>query len=158
METINKTIEEYSIDNFRNEISGDIEETKEEAQYLGQAHRREIQEILDLVKQMATHHEDSLAQPAGEIIDQCFIEYGEHLEGLEKKDINALRKRVGELKGMQKNLARDLQDADSSKINLLRGRERIVVQNNEPRRKDDRLRQNIMANQQRFEQIKAELG
>ena len=61
METINKTIEEYSIDNFRNEISGDIEETKEEAQYLGQAHRREIQEILDLIKQMATHHEDSLA-------------------------------------------------------------------------------------------------
>ena len=67
------------------------------------------------------------------------------MEGLEKKDINALKKRGGELKGMQKNLGKDLQDADKTKINLLQEREHVVMQNNEPRRNDDRLRQNIMA-------------
>lgn len=56
MMQINKTIETYSVDNFRNEISVDIEETKEEVRYMGQAHRREIQEILDLMLQMANHH------------------------------------------------------------------------------------------------------
>ena len=61
-----------------------------------------------MVEQMAAHHENSLNQVSGDIIEQSFIEYGESLDELELKDINALKKRVGELKGMQKNLGRDL--------------------------------------------------
>lgn len=108
MQQLNKTQEQYSVDNFRNELADDIEETKEEVRYTGQSQRKEIQEILDLMEQMRAHHENSLHQVSGDIIEQSFIEYGESLDELELKDINSLKKRVGELKGMQKNLARDL--------------------------------------------------
>jgi len=64
-----------------------------------------------------------MAQPVSEIIEGCFREYGLHLDGLERKDFSALKKRVGELRGMSKNLARDLEGADNSKAALLRERE-----------------------------------
>lgn len=53
-----------------------------------------------------------------------------------------MKKRLGELKGMQKNLTRDLQDSDREKLNLLREREQLLVANNNPiaKRNEDRLR------------------
>ena len=108
-------IESYDTDVFRNEILTNIEETKDEANYMGQAGNRQLQEVIDLITQMSNHHSDSMSQPVGEIIEGCFREYGLHLEGLEKKDYAALKKRIGELRGMQKNLARDLETADNNR-------------------------------------------
>ena len=56
--------------------------------------------------------------------------------------MRALKKRLGELKGMQKNLTRDLQDTDREKMGLLRERETLLVANNNPlaKRNEDRLR------------------
>jgi hypothetical protein len=73
----------------------DIEETKEEVRYTGQSERKEIDDIMKLVEQMAAHHENSLHQVSGDIIEQSFIEYGESLDELELKDIKALKNRVG---------------------------------------------------------------
>ena len=41
-------------------------------------------------------------------------------------DISALKKRMGELKGMQNNLAKDLQETDRSKLILVREREQLL--------------------------------
>ena len=57
---LQKLIEAYSVDNFRNEVQDDIEETKDEAQYLQQSKNRQIEEVLDLVQRMTGHHADSL--------------------------------------------------------------------------------------------------
>ena len=64
---------------------------------------------------MTLQHGDSLAQEVGHVIDGCFKEYGDHLEGLEKKDLDALKRRIGELKGMQKNIAMDLEHSEQSR-------------------------------------------
>ena len=40
MMQLDKMVESYSIDNFRNEISDEIEETREETLYMSQAHNR----------------------------------------------------------------------------------------------------------------------
>ena len=64
---------------------------------------------------MTLQHSDSLAQEVGHVIDGCFKEYGHHLEGLEKKDLDALKRRIGELKGMQKNIAMDLEHSEQSR-------------------------------------------
>lgn len=100
MQQLQKMVESYSVDTFRNELLTDIEETKDEVSYLGQAGNRQLCEIIDLVEQMTNHHSDSLSQPVGEIIEGCFREYGQHLEGLEKADFAGLKKRIGELRGM----------------------------------------------------------
>ena len=60
---LQKLIEAYSVDNFRNEVQDDIEETKDEAQYLQQSKNRQIEEVLDLMQRMTGHHTDSLEQP-----------------------------------------------------------------------------------------------
>ena len=61
MQQLEKMIESYSVDNFRNQILTDIEETKDEVNYMGQAANRQLGEIVDLVDQMTNHHSDSLA-------------------------------------------------------------------------------------------------
>ena len=40
MMQLDKMVESYSVDNFRNAISDEIEETKEETLYMSQAHNR----------------------------------------------------------------------------------------------------------------------
>lgn len=83
-----------------------------------------------------------MEQPSDEVIGACFKAYGLHLEDLEKRDLQALKKRIGELKGMQNNLARDLRDADAHRTNLLQDREQDLIANNNPgeRRGGGRLR------------------
>ena len=115
-------IESYSVDTFRNELLTDVEETKQETGYLGQANYRQLEEVLELVRQMTNQHSDSLDQPMGEIIEGCFKEYAKHLDDLET-DMAALKKRLGEMKGMQRNLTRDLEEADQKKAVYLRERE-----------------------------------
>ena len=65
-----------------------------------------------------------------------------HLEDLEKKDIASLKKRIGELKGMGNNLAKDLSETDRTKKTLLHEREQDLIPNNNPgeRRNDTRAR------------------
>ena len=91
---------------------------------------------------MIAHHKVSLEQPVEEIIEGCFKDYADHLDGLEKLDISALKKRMGELKGMQNNLAKDLQETDRSKLILLREREQLLKMSgySMQKRADDRLR------------------
>ena len=64
---------------------------------------------------MINQHKESLEKPAGEMITNCFEEYGHTIDRMEQKDIKALKMRVGELKGMQKNLARDLEGSDNGR-------------------------------------------
>lgn len=94
------------------------------------------------MEEMTVHHDDSNNQLQKDIIDACFEQYSDYLGELEKKDLRALKKRLGELKGMQKNLTRDLQDTDREKMSLLRERETLLVANNNPlaKRNEDRLR------------------
>lgn len=68
--------------------------------------------------------------PSDEVIGACFKAYGVHLEDLEKRDIQSLKKRIGELKGMQNSLARDLREADAIKTSKLQEREQDLVANN----------------------------
>ena len=44
----------------------------------------------------------------------------------------ALKQRIGNLKGMQNNLLRDLRDTDAHKANLLQDREQDLIANNNP--------------------------
>ena len=112
LQALNKMIESYSVDTFRNALMTDVEETKEETVYMGQANYRQLEEVLDLVRQMTNQHSDSLEQPVAEIIEGCFKEYAKHLDDLERTDMQSLKKRLGEMKGMLRNLAKDLEGAD----------------------------------------------
>ena len=49
--------------------------------------------------------------------------YGVHLKDLLAKDVASLKKRIGELGGMSKNLAKDLKETDRTKKALLHERE-----------------------------------
>jgi chemotaxis regulatin CheY-phosphate phosphatase CheZ len=109
---LDKLIQNYNIDNFRDEIIEEIDETKDEAEYENQSKKRMIEEVLALVAKMQEHHQDSMEKPVDEVIAACFKAYGFHLEDLEKKDIAALKKRIGDLNGMKNNLVRDLREAD----------------------------------------------
>ena len=119
---------------------------------MGQSNYRQLGEVIDLVEQMLNQHGDSLAQPVAEIIEGCFREYGLHLDGLESKDIAALKKRIGDLRGMQRNLARDLEGTDSTKAALLRDREQKLLMREEAqeRKGEDRIHQMINAAQERL--------
>lgn len=112
MRQLDKLIQDYNVDNFRDEIIEDIDETKDEAEYQNQSKKRLIEEVLALVAKMQEHHQVSMEKPVDEVIAACFKSYGVHLEDLEKKDIAALKKRIGDLNGMKNNLARDLREAD----------------------------------------------
>ena len=70
---------------------------------------KQISDVVALMEEMILHHDDSNNMIPKDIIDACFEYYADYLGELEKKDVRALKHRVGELKGMQKNLTRDLQ-------------------------------------------------
>ena len=108
---------------------------------------------------MQTQHSDSLEQPVDEVIGACFKAYGVHLEDLEKKDIASLKKRIGELKGMGNNLAKDLSETDRTKKTLLHEREQDLIPNNNPgeRRNDTRARLRVQGMMNDLEQKKEDL-
>lgn len=136
------------METFQDDIRQSMDETREEAEYESQSKKRQIEEVLALVAKMHEQHSDSMEQPADEVIGACFKAYGLHLEDLEKRDIQALKKRIGDLKGMQNNLARDLREADAAKTSLLHDREQDLVANNNPgeRRGGGRARAEHMKN------------
>ena len=47
---------------------------------------------------------------------------------MEMKDIAQLKKRLGELKGMQNNITRDIEECEQSRISLLREREHQLME------------------------------
>ena len=130
MRQLEKLIEQYNKEGIKDEVDQAIEETKEEVNYEGQSKRRLIEEVLALVQKMQQQHTDSLEMPCSEVIEACFEAYGLHLEDLEKRDIHSLKRRIGELKGMQSNMARDLREADAIKTSLLQDREQDLIANN----------------------------
>lgn len=135
------------MDTFRNELLTEVEETKESTTYMGQANYRQLEEVMELVRQMSNQHGDSLEQPANEIIEGCFKEYARHLDDLEKTDLAALKRRIGEMRGMQRNLQKDLEGSDQTKAVLLREREAALRKQEEDyeRRDGDRIRSQITA-------------
>ena len=52
MMQLSKLVEEYSVDNFRDELVTQIEEASEEAKHALQAPNRQVEEVLSLVSQM----------------------------------------------------------------------------------------------------------
>ena len=50
MMELDKMIDQYAIDNFRNELLADIEDTQQETLYMSQANNRNLDEVLDLVR------------------------------------------------------------------------------------------------------------
>ena len=108
------------------------------------------------MEEMTQHHDNANNAMQQDVIDACFEYYGEYLDELEKKDIRQLKKRLGELKGMQKNLTRELQEQDQEKMNLLREREQILLSNNNPmtKRSDDKLRLKCQAKFEEIDQAK----
>ena len=60
MMSLNDKIEEYSVDNYRNEMSNAIKEDTEEAKYQNQSYSRQLDEVLALVNDMIAHHKVSL--------------------------------------------------------------------------------------------------
>jgi len=60
MMSLNDKIEDYSVDNYRNEISNSIKEDTEEAKYQNQSYSRQLDEVLALVNDMIAHHKVSL--------------------------------------------------------------------------------------------------
>lgn len=142
MNQLDKLIEDYTIDKLRTEIANDIEETKEEARYSVTAQQKQVQEVITLIDEMAQHHRDRLDLTAEDVITACFKEYGDHLAMLERKDVNALKKRAGELRSMHRNLERDLHDADRQRVGYLTERKKLLAAESNPkdRRHDDKLR------------------
>ena len=106
---------------------------------------------------MLAQHQTSLGQPSDDIIEGCFKEYAEHLRGLEQADINVLKKRIGQLKGMQKSLNYDLRETDENKKLLLRQHEDIIVKKSDPnalenKRKASKLRTMVMNTQRQIDE------
>ena len=110
LKQLQKHIEQYRINNLRDEIRDDVEETKENTHYMASRNFRQIGDVINLMEEMTLHHDDSNNAMQKNIIDACFEYYGLYLGELEKKDLRALKKRLAELKGMQKNLTRDLKE------------------------------------------------
>ena len=67
-----------------------------------------------------------------DVIESAFEQYSTNLEELEKRDIRALNSRLNELRMMQKNLTRDMLEADSIKLSQLKRREQLLVANSNP--------------------------
>ena len=109
----------YSTDKLRAEMVNDVQGAAEEAKHDNQAQSRQVDEVLGLVGEMIQQHSYSLGQTTDDIIEGCFKEYGEHLRTLEVADIDALKKRVGQLKGVQKKMSYDLRESDDTKKMLL---------------------------------------
>ena len=60
MMQMQKMSDRYSVDTFRDRLSGSIEEAALDLMYESQGKRRVIEEVLDLVTKMTDHHQDSL--------------------------------------------------------------------------------------------------
>ena len=132
----------------------------DELQYYAQDKNRHIEEVQDLVTKMINQHKESLEKPSGEMITNCFEEYGHTIDRMEQKDIKQLKMRVGELKGMQNNMKRDAEEAERSKATRLRNREQFLLENKGAtgdRRGGDRLRQQCEARQQQVQDKSDEL-
>lgn len=58
-----------------------------------------------------------------------------------------MKKKIGELKGMSNNLARDMTEADRSKVSLLSEREELVkmITYSEEKRCGDKMRERAVA-------------
>ena len=109
---------------------------------------------------MINQHRESLEKPTGEMITNCFEEYGNTIDQMEQKDIKQLKMRIGELKGMQNNMKRDAEEAERSKAARLRNREQFLLENKGAtgdRRGGDRLRQQCEARQQEVQEKSDEL-
>ena len=109
---------------------------------------------------MINQHRESLEKPTGEMITNCFEEYGNTIDQMEQKDIKQLKMRIGELKGMQNNMRRDAEEAERSKAARLRNREQFLLENKGAtgdRRGGDRLRQQCEARQQEVQEKSDEL-
>ena len=60
MMQMQKMADKYSVDIFRDRLSGSIEEASLDLVYGSQSKRRVIEEVLDLVNKMTDQHQDSL--------------------------------------------------------------------------------------------------
>ena len=60
MMQMQKMADKYSVDIFRDRLSGSIEEASLDLVYGSQSKRRVIEEVLDLVNKMTDKHQDSL--------------------------------------------------------------------------------------------------
>ena len=60
MMQMQKMADKYSVDAFRDRLSGSVEEAALDLVYGTQSKRRVIEEVLDLVTKMTNHHQDSL--------------------------------------------------------------------------------------------------
>ena len=61
---------------------------------------KQISDVITLMEEMTVHHDDANNAMQKDVIDSCFEYYAAYLAELEKKDVRALKKRLGELKGM----------------------------------------------------------
>ena len=83
---------------------------------------------------------------------------------MEKKDIAQLKKRLGELKGMQNNISKDLEDCEHSRASLLREREHQLMEmshsggvNRSHSRRENRLKMRVLAALELVEQSKTSM-
>ena len=60
MMQMQKMADKYSVDIFRDRLSGSVEEASLDLVYGSQSKRRVIEEVLDLVNKMTGQHQDSL--------------------------------------------------------------------------------------------------
>ena len=60
MMQMQKMADKYSVDIFRDRLSGSLEEASLDLVYGSQSKRRVIEEVLDLVNKMTDQHQDSL--------------------------------------------------------------------------------------------------
>ena len=60
MMQMQKMADKYSVDIFRDRLSGSVEEAALDLVYGSQSKRRVIEEVLDLVNKMTGQHQDSL--------------------------------------------------------------------------------------------------
>ena len=60
MMQMQKMADRYSVDTFRDRLTGSIEEAALDIMYGSQSKRRVIEEVIELVTKMTDHHQDSL--------------------------------------------------------------------------------------------------
>ena len=96
---------------MRDELQDVIEQTKDDTHYIGSKPNKLHADVMSLINRMIEHHRESNAAHKQDVLDQAFEMYAFKLASLEKKDITSLKQKVGDLKGMEKRLRRDLDEA-----------------------------------------------
>ena len=91
-------IQEYSIDNMRNEMLDSIEQTKEDSEYLASHPVKLYNDFLMLADIMTDHHGSQKDLRRRDVLKSGFEDYALKLHEMEKKDIDQLKKRLRELK------------------------------------------------------------